>query len=283
MIGCVVLNYNDADTTLDLLKRIEPMEIIDQIVLVDNKSTDNSLERLKEQESNKVHVVCAEKNGGYGSGNNVGIGYLRKNYSCDYIIIANPDVIFDESVIKKMVNEFDEDTVIVAPLTLDSKKERQLPIAWKVPTVKDYFLFSSIVLNKIFKPFRYPTQFFNTDICEVDCVQGCLFMLNNSLIEDKLYDENIFLFFEESCIGKQFKDKGYKTKLLMNVDYIHNHSVSINKAFNSEARKRKITLDSFYTYFEDYYSLSGFTKGIMRIYKKFIYIENYILLKMFFN
>ncbi|MBU9895654.1 glycosyltransferase family 2 protein [Holdemanella biformis] len=283
MIGCVVLNYNDADTTLDLLKRIEPMEIIDQIVLVDNKSTDNSLERLKEQESNKVHVVCAKKNGGYGSGNNVGIEYLRKNYSCDYIIIANPDVIFDESVIKKMINEFDEDTVIVAPLTLNSKKERQLPIAWKVPTVKDYFLFSSIVLNKIFKPFQYPTQFFNTDICEVDCVQGCLFMLNNSLIEDKLYDENIFLFFEESCIGKQFKDKGYKTKLLMNVDYIHNHSVSINKAFNSEARKRKITLDSFYTYFEDYYSLSGFTKGIMRIYKKFIYIENYILLKIFFN
>lgn len=283
MIGCVVLNYNDADTTLDLLKRIEPMEIIDQIVLVDNKSTDNSLERLKEQESNKVHVVCAKKNGGYGSGNNVGIGYLRKNYSCDYIIIANPDVIFNESVIKKMVNEFDENTVIVAPLTLDSKKERQLPIAWKVPTVKDYFLFSSIVLNKIFKPFQYPTQFFNTDICEVECVQGCLFMLNNSLIEDKLYDENIFLFFEESCIGKQFKDKGYKTKLLMNVDYIHNHSVSINKAFNSEARKRKITLDSFYTYFEDYYTLSGFTKGIMRIYKKFIYIENYILLKIFFN
>lgn len=283
MIGCVVLNYNDADTTLDLLKRIEPMEIIDQIVLVDNKSTDNSLERLKEQESNKVHVVCVKKNGGYGSGNNVGIEYLRKNYSCDYIIIANPDVIFDESVIKKMINEFDEDTVIVAPLTLNSKKERQLPIAWKVPTVKDYFLFSSIVLNKIFKPFQYPTQFFNTDICEVDCVQGCLFMLNNSLIEDKLYDENIFLFFEESCIGKQFKDKGYKTKLLMNVDYIHNHSVSINKAFNSEARKRKITLDSFYTYFEDYYSLSGFTKGIMRIYKKFIYIENYILLKIFFN
>lgn len=283
MIGCVVLNYNDADTTLDLLKRIEPMEIIDQIVLVDNKSTDNSLERLKEQESNKVHVVCAKKNGGYGSGNNVGIGYLRKNYSCDYIIIANPDVIFNESVIKKMVNEFDENTVIVAPLTLDSKKERQLPIAWKVPTVKDYFLFSSIVLNKIFKPFQYPTQFFNTDICEVDCVQGCLFMLNNSLIEDKLYDENIFLFFEESCIGKQFKDKGYKTKLLMNVDYIHNHSVSINKAFNSEARKRKITLDSFYTYFEDYYTLSGFTKGIMRVYKKFIYIENYILLKIFFN
>lgn len=283
MIGCVVLNYNDADTTLNLLKRIEPMEIIDQIVLVDNKSTDNSLERLKEQESNKVHVVCAKKNGGYGSGNNVGIGYLRKNYSCDYIIIANPDVIFNESVIKKMVNEFDENTVIVAPLTLDSKKERQLPIAWKVPTVKDYFLFSSIVLNKIFKPFQYPTRFFNTDICEVDCVQGCLFMLNNSLIEDKLYDENIFLFFEESCIGKQFKDKGYKTKLLMNVDYIHNHSVSINKAFNSEARKRKITLDSFYTYFEDYYTLSGFTKGIMRIYKKFIYIENYILLKIFFN
>ena len=70
-------------------------------------------------------------------------------------------------------------------------------------------------------------------------------MIRSCLIENKLYDENIFLFFEESCIGKKFKDLGYKTKLLMDVDYIHNHSVSINKVFHSEAKKSKMTLDSF--------------------------------------
>ena len=117
----------------------------------------------------------------------------------------------------------------------------------------------------------------------MDCVQGSFFMLQSRLIDNRIYDENIFLFFEESCIGKKFKDLGYKTKLLMDVDYIHNHSVSINKAFNSEAKKRKMTLDSFYTYFLDFYNLSSFQKCMMKVYKKIIYIENYILLKIFFN
>lgn len=117
----------------------------------------------------------------------------------------------------------------------------------------------------------------------MDCVQGSFFMLQSRLIDNRIYDENIFLFFEESCIGKKFKDLGYKTKLLMDVDYIHNHSVSINKAFSSEAKKRKMTLDSFYTYFLDFYNLSCFQKCMMKAYKKIIYIENYILLKIFFN
>gem|GEM_PF-3341274 len=177
----------------------------------------------------------------------------------------------------------DEETVIVAPLTLDAKGNRQLPIAWKVPTIKDYYLFSSILFNKIFHSLDYPKDFYNQSVCYVDCVQGSFFMIRSCLIENKLYDENIFLFFEESCIGKKFKDLGYKTKLLMDVDYIHNHSVSINKVFHSEAKKRKMTLDSFYTYFSDFYTLSRFQKKIMKAYKKMIYLENYVLLKIFFD
>ena len=84
-------------------------------------------------------------------------------------------------------------------------------------------------------------------------------------------------------LGKKFKDLGYKTKLLMDVDYIHNHSVSINKVFHSEAKKSKMTLDSFYTYFSDFYTLSRFQKKIMKAYKKMIYLENYVLLKIFFD
>ena len=233
MIGCVILNYNDSVTTLKLLNRIKDMSSINHIVIVDNKSTDDSFTRMKLYDSERVHVIQSDKNGGYGYGNNYGITYLKDNYPCDYILIANPDVIFEENIIQKMISEFDDKTVIVAPLTLDSHGNKQLPIAWKVPGVKDYFLFSSIVFNKLFKPLQYSKNYFKKDICYVDCVQGSLFMLNNNLIQDKLYDENIFLFFEESCIGKKFKDKGYTTKLVTNVTYIHNHSVSINKVFNS--------------------------------------------------
>ena len=37
-------------------------------------------------------------------------------------------LIFEESVVKKMMDAFDEETVIVAPLTLDAKGNRQLPM-----------------------------------------------------------------------------------------------------------------------------------------------------------
>ena len=46
---------------------------------------------------------------------------------------------------------------------------------------------------------------------------------------------------------------------------------------------RYIQLDSFYTYFSDFYTLSRFQKKIMKAYKKMIYLENYVLLKIFFD
>lgn len=115
-------------------------------------------------------LIQSEKNGGYGYGNNCGIAFLKKNFDCDFILIANPDVIFEENVIQKMKDAFDEETVIVAPLTLDAKGNRQLPIAWKVPTIKDYYLFSSILFNKIFHSLDYPKDFYNQSVCYVDCV-----------------------------------------------------------------------------------------------------------------
>ena len=281
MIGCVVLNYNDAVTTIDFVERVKIMDSIDLIVVIDNCSTDDSYIQLKMLESNKVHVIKSEKNGGYGYGNNVGIDYLKDKV--DYIMIANPDVIFEEHVVSNLVSSFDKDTAIVAPFTLQPDGKRQQPEAWKVPTVKDYFLFSSKILNKKLRPMWYPKEYLSHGIVEVDCVQGCFFMIRTDILPETLYDENIFLFFEESCIGKYFKDDGLKTKLLVDTTYIHNHSASINKSFQSEVKKRKITLDSFYVYFKDYYDLSPFLLWIMRVYKKIIYIENYIILKTLYN
>ena len=36
MIGCVVLNYNDAKTTVEFVQRVKNMDSIDLIVVIDN-------------------------------------------------------------------------------------------------------------------------------------------------------------------------------------------------------------------------------------------------------
>ncbi|MFR5732279.1 MAG: glycosyltransferase family 2 protein [Clostridium sp.] len=79
-LSCVILNYNDAETTEKLVKQIADYDVLHQIIVVDNASTDDSLERLRKLESDanasqsgKVRVISADHNGGYGSGNNLGV------------------------------------------------------------------------------------------------------------------------------------------------------------------------------------------------------------------
>ena len=282
-VGCVILNYNDSTTTINLLNSIKNFKVLNRIIVVDNHSKDNSYQKLREFEDNKIKVIQSERNGGYGYGNNLGIKYLKETDNSDLILIANPDVQFTEDVVNQMIEKVSDDVALIAPLTLDKSGDVQLPIAWKVPRLKDFFLFSSIVLNKIFKPMSYTKEYLRKSICEVGCIQGSFFMINAKNIGNSIYDENIFLYFEESCLGKMFQDQGLKTILLTNVTYIHAHSVSINKTIKSEVNKRRIMLDSFLQYFKDYYHYPDIVIKIMNLFKKIILVENTILLKIFYD
>ena len=72
--SCVILNYNDAQTVIEQVKRIYQYSSLDYIVVVDNCSTDNSWEELQalKEKSEKISLIQTEKNGGYGAGNNAG-------------------------------------------------------------------------------------------------------------------------------------------------------------------------------------------------------------------
>lgn len=87
MLGCVILNFNDSETTKKLVNNIKGYKVIDYIIIVDNKSTDTSFLELKrfENEDSKIKVIESPKNGGYGYGNNVGICYC-KQIGCSYVL-----------------------------------------------------------------------------------------------------------------------------------------------------------------------------------------------------
>ena len=61
-ICSVILNYNDAETTEQLVRLIHEYDVPEEIVVVDNASTDDSWDQLKGLEDQKVHVIRAEKN-----------------------------------------------------------------------------------------------------------------------------------------------------------------------------------------------------------------------------
>ena len=45
--GIVILNYNDYDTTYEMIQQIKNYKCLNHILIVDNKSTDRSYSKLK--------------------------------------------------------------------------------------------------------------------------------------------------------------------------------------------------------------------------------------------
>ena len=107
-ICSVILNYNDAETTEQLVRLIHEYDVPEEIVVVDNASTDDSWDQLKGLEDQKVHVIRAEKNGGYGAGNNFGVRYAVEHCQATHVLIMNPDVTIAEETIIRMLKLFEK-------------------------------------------------------------------------------------------------------------------------------------------------------------------------------
>ncbi|WEM62397.1 glycosyltransferase [Streptococcus parauberis] len=69
----IIVNYNDAQRTINLVKDIIDYQALKNVIVVNNNSTDNSIEILSDFEHPKYLIINSEINGGYGYGNNLGI------------------------------------------------------------------------------------------------------------------------------------------------------------------------------------------------------------------
>lgn len=282
--SCIILNYNDEKTTSFLIEEIKDYESLDSIVVVDNLSTDGSFEKLKRYRSEKIHVICADRNGGYGYGNNVGIRYAVAHLNADYILISNPDVHFSESTVLKMTSFLFENKnyAIVAPRALTTKEVDQTLLAWKLQRKWDYALSASMVYLKYLSKKLYSREYFqNKKNVDVDVVPGSLLMVNAKyMTEYGMYDEDNFLYSEEEMLALKFKDKNLKTCLLLDYSYIHEHSISISKSFPSEVKKKKMNLDSRIHVLENYYNTTKREKNIIRLISKMATLENKMIFKI---
>ncbi len=264
-VYCVVVNYNDYQTCCDFIDNSKDNNLLKKIVIVDNNSTDDSYEKLKQSFSSneKIDVIKSDKNGGYGYGNNVGIRFCFQNYQPSHIIISNPDVKFDSNVVLQLCQSLDSDknNFIAAPKMI--QKDGSLGILpWKIPSKKQYIFLSSIFFSD--NNFRLSVNDLKKDTQLVDCVAGAFLMFKASdLIKNGVYDENIFLFGEETSIGIKYKDMGLKTIFLPNIEYVHLGSESINKSA-SELRKMKFTLQSRFYVLRQYYRIKGIEIPLVR-------------------
>lgn len=283
-ISCIILNYNDPETTISLVNSIVNYEILDSIVIVDNCSTDDSVSRLQALAGGKVHVISTEKNGGYGYGNNHGIRYAHGTLHASHVLIANPDVKVTEECIQAMKDSFLKISRlgVAAAVTRDGTGEVTLS-SWRLNGLLGDLLDTGLITRRIFAPWLNDRPELKADsekdrYVYVDAVLGSLFMADmNALMECGLYDEEVFLYYEEKILGFQLKKKGYATILLLNQSYIHLHSVSINKNVKSILKKQAILHKSKLHYYKNYLGINRFQECLVRAFLAFLMAEIWFL------
>jgi len=274
-VSCVILNYNDWETTINLVEVIRNYPSLDYIIIVDNASTNDSCIHLKKIAHGKVILLCSKVNGGYGYGNNICLNYAYETLNSEYGLIANPDVFFLNSDVERLCQVLKEDERCAVsssvPYTKDGKP--QLGYMWDIPTVSQYVLSMSLITRNFWHMY-YPKAFIeNKLVCEPECVCGAMLMVKLPLfMQAGMFDEDIFLYCEETVLGIRLKRCGFKTKLSLDQGYIHYHSASIDKVLNQE-RKLKLLFKSKLIVLRKYYGIGKIKEILVRTFFAIVLIE----------
>ena len=269
-VACIILNYNDYQTTMKLVNSIKNFNIIKHIVIVDNKSSNKSLNILRRAYASidKVIVVSSEKNGGYGYGNNYGIKYAKKVLKSKYAIISNPDVSFSEKLVKDLLFLMKEHNAAIVSGT--QKIDGEINPPWKLPSAFSWALDETKFFHrKALSYYYYDDEYFKEKYSSVDCVRGAMLLIDiDKVLDVGGYDETMFLFGEETVLGYKLKRQQYKTLILNHEYYYHEHSTSISKSIPEKIKQQKILYDSKLIYMTKYLNVGWikltFIKGIFK-------------------
>ena len=258
-LAVIILNYNDPTNTIRYVNEIKNYKCIDRIVVVDNKSQDDSFEKLKKLAANNVDVIETDGNKGYAYGNNYAIRYLNKKYKeYKYIAISNPDVEVPKESYEKCLQFLDNNmnVAICAPRMYDINDKPHQLSGWKLRQLNNDIMDSSPALTALFqKPHleRYFPKQLNRDVAYVDCVAGSFFVIRHSAFKKVNYfDENTFLYFEEDILGNKLKKEGYKNVVLNTCKFKHYESVTVDQ--NIKFYKKYRNLQKSKKYYHTHYN-----------------------------
>lgn len=268
----IVVNYNDWETTNEFLSYIKDYKVLDKIFVVDNFSTNDSYNQLKKLENEKIEIVKASKNGGYGYGNNIGIKKAIKEFGDCNIIISNPDIIVKEDVLKGLLSDLNQkkEYALVGPII---NTNGELNKGWHITSgFKEVLLSIPFFGNKLRdRIIGYSKNYYKKGINEVDVLSGCFFVAKAEAFKKiDFYDEKLFLYYEENVIATKLKKEGYKTIIDTDYEVIHNHSVSINKNYSSKEKYKTLKYSQIY-YLNNYAKTSKVSILVIKFISRLIY------------
>lgn len=279
-ISIIVLNWNNWEDTIECLESLFQVEYKNyNVVLVDNGSDDDSIERIKEYAHGKLElesdffkfrkenkplkyvefekekydevdfdnsfqgnlfIIKNDKNYGFAEGNNVGIDFVLKYLKPDYMELLNNDIVVRKNYLDQLVNVIQtDDNVAIVGPKI---------YFYDYKGRKDVQTALGGYINWwIYPGYNYlEKKIEDNHPIELDWVTGASLLIRADL-PNPFLGEEFFFGAEDIDLCLRIKNSGYRILLVPSAEIWHKISLSRYKKFNTNIKRLKNTLKSHFT------------------------------------
>ena len=223
-VTIIILNWNGKEDTLECLASVDHLDYPNyEVIVVDNGSTDDSVDTISKQYPN-ITLLQTGANLGYAGGNNVGIRWALE-HGADYVLLLNNDTVIATDLLSAFINA---DKLLPAGSILGAK------IFFYDEPGKLWFAGSQ--WNNGSNSFEHighgqsDSAEYNR-MAEVDYIAGCaIFASATTFKEVGLLDEGFFLTYEETDWCYRARAIGHKCIFVPDAKLWHKVSSSFGGA-----------------------------------------------------
>jgi GT2 family glycosyltransferase len=225
-VSLIIVNYN-AGPLLEACVS-SGLNQVEQIIIVDNASSDSSLLRLDAlySRNSKLQIIRNSKNLGFAAACNIG----TKAAECRYLLYLNPDCILAPGAVEGLVQTLEArpDVGMVGGLLTDLDGAEQGGARRAVPTPWRSFV-RAFGLSRFAN--RWPRLFFDFHLhkqplpdqpIEVEAISGACMLVRREALEDVgPLDEGYFMHCEDLDWCMRFRQKGWQILFVPTAKIVH--------------------------------------------------------------
>ncbi len=203
-----------------------------EVIVVDNASTDGSVEMVRERFGDRVLLLANPDNPGFAKANNQAMRIARGRY----FLLLNPDTLVPEDAFRRCLDHMDQHPEVggLGVYMHDGEgvflpeSKRALPTPW----VSFYKIFGLAALFPNSRRFgQYHLSYLSPDEThEVDILSGAFMWLRKSALDKVgLLDETYFMYGEDIDLSWRLVQGGYKNNYFAGTRILHYKGESTKK------------------------------------------------------
>jgi GT2 family glycosyltransferase len=212
-VSISIVNTSSRELLLACLDSLRGVDA--EILVLDNASDDGSVDAVRERFPD-VHVIAQSHRAGFGANHNTVIRATTRRY----VYVLNEDTTSADWAIDRIVAHLEANPHVAAlGPRLVYPDGRHQDSAWRFPT-PSVALLGLVTLGR-----AGVKQSHGGQTRDVDWVMGAAIMLRREALEQVgLFDEQFFIYSEETDLCRRLEDAGWRTQYMPTVTVVHHES-----------------------------------------------------------